>query len=388
MEDGNWSASEADVLSDARGLLEADRPGVLATVIDVRGSAYRRPGAKMVVAEDGGGAGNITAGCLEDEVADLARDVLDAGRLRVKTYDLMDDDVWGLGIGCNGVVDVLLEPLDESHLPILDSLEAGEAVASVTVVESGTESVSVGDKLYVTHTEEDETDTSVSARSNSALAERLPDSVLDSVHELLTDGKAGTTSFETDGETVRVFVDAIVPPPKLVVLGTGNDVEPVVELARQTGFDVTVVSFRGGKDVASLFPAAHEGLTTSPASIRDSHPFDENTYVVVMTHNFVDDRLALDELLQTDAAYIGLLGPQKRFAEMLDEFDDEGRSFSEAELDRIYTPIGLNLGGGTPYQIAQSIVSEVIAVHNGTEPGHLRDREGPIHERVVLPSDD
>jgi xanthine dehydrogenase accessory factor len=297
----------------------------------------------------------------------------------------MDDDIWGLGIGCNGVVDVLLEPLDDSHRPMLEFLDAGDAIASITVIESNVETVSVGDKGYVNRPE---TGGGISPHSDSALATRLPESVLNSVHELLVDGNAATTTFETDDGTITVFVDAIVPPPELVVIGTGNDVEPVVDLARRSGFDVTVVGFRGGKDIRSLFPAAHDGLTTSPASIRDSHDFDENSYVVIMTHNFVDDRLALDELLQTDVPYVGLLGPQKRFAEMLDEFEDEGRTFSAAEHDRIYTPIGLNLGGGTPYQIAQSIVSEVLAVHNGKQPDHLRELEGPIHDRVVLATDD
>jgi xanthine dehydrogenase accessory factor len=101
-----------------------------------------------------------------------------------------------------------------------------------------------------------------------------------------------------------------------------------------------------------------------------------------MTHNFVDDRLALDALLDTQVPYIGLLGPQKRFEEMLTAFDEEDRTFGDAELDRIFTPAGLNLGSETPYQIALSIVAEILAVDNDRTPQHLKEQNGPIHKRI------
>jgi xanthine dehydrogenase accessory factor len=167
-----------------------------------------------------------------------------------------------------------------------------------------------------------------------------------------------------------------------VVFGGGHDVAPVVELASQVDFRVTVVTFRGAAAKADRFPAADRVLSTSPADIREAVGFDADTYAVLMTHNFVDDRLALDELLATPVEYVGLMGPRKRFREMREAFDEEGRSFSDAELARIYTPAGLDLGGGTPYHIAQSIVAEVTAVHHGREPKHLKEREGPIHDRA------
>jgi len=109
--------------------------------------------------------------------------------------------------------------------------------------------------------------------------------------------------------------------------------------------------------------------------------FDRDTYVVLMTHNFVDDRIALPALLETDVEYVGLMGPTERFEELCADLAEEGRHLSAEERARVYTPVGLDLGAETPYQVAHSIVAEALAVHNGREGGHLREVPGPIHER-------
>jgi len=380
-DESNWSVPESEVLRTAREVLAGDERGVLATIIGVEGSAYRRPGAKMVLPEDGVGVGHITAGCLEDEVERLASEVLEAGEPRVETYDLMpeaDDDVWGLGVGCNGVIDILLEPIDESYRPVLDAFDAGEDVGVLTVVdveggEGDGEDAAVGARAYY--------DPAADAFDRGEgfpadLADRLRESAAD----LTASGRA--ESLTVDG--VTVFVDGVAAPDDLVVVGTGHDVGPIAELGSQADFRVTVIGFRGANAKADRFPAADEVVSTSPARIREAFDFDSDAYVVVATHNFVDDRLALDELLQAPVPYVGLMGPRERFEEMLDDFDEEGREFTDDELDRLYTPVGLDLGAGTPHAIALSIVGEVLAVQNDREPRHLRDREGPIHDRVAL----
>jgi xanthine dehydrogenase accessory factor len=215
-----------------------------------------------------------------------------------------------------------------------------------------------------------------------------PEWVLEEVsstaERLLGHDKSDSIALERDGETVEVFVDSVTAPPELVVFGSGHDVAPVASLAKQVDFRVTVVSFRGGVAEEDRFPAADRVLSTSPAAIRETLSFDENTYAVVMTHNFVDDRITLEELLETPIEYIGMMGPRKRFEEMQAEFNDEGRTFNESELERIYTPAGLDLGGGTPFHIAQSIVAELTTIHHDREPKHLKEREGTIHRRVEL----
>jgi xanthine dehydrogenase accessory factor len=178
-----------------------------------------------------------------------------------------------------------------------------------------------------------------------------------------------------------VFLDPVAVPPSLYVFGSGIDVHPVVELATRTGFRVTVVPFRGGRASEGTFPGADRVVSASAPRLEESLSFDRETYAVLMSHNAVDDRLALEALLETPVPYIGLMGPDERFREITRTLAAEGHELTPPERDRIYAPVGLDLGGGDPYQIATSIVSEVLAVHNGRDPGHLRNHRGPIHER-------
>lgn len=376
MDDSTWSATETDVLKGARELLESNRVGVLATIVDVEGSAYRRPGAKMVIPRDGDGIGSITAGCLEDEVLRLAEDVLEDGHPRVETFDLLrDDDVWGLGVGCNGIIDLLLEPIAEDYQTALDAYEAGEGVAVTTVLSSNEPRMSQWDRSYLF---EDDTDRG----KENDLRAWLEQDLAEHVAELRRHGKATTITIDGPDGAVELFIDGLAPPPELVVLGTGHDIDPIIEVAKRNDFEVTVVGFRGETTTDERFPLADAVVSLSPRDLRNELGLDPDTYVVIATHNFVDDRLALDEIVRSNVEYVGLMGPLDRFEEMRDEFEQEGRTFSDEELEKVYTPIGLSLGGGSPYQIATSIVAEVLAVRNDRDPVHLSEREGPIHDRV------
>jgi xanthine dehydrogenase accessory factor len=382
MSASEWSLPETDVFDRIRTTLDGGSEAVLATVTAVDGSAYRRPGAKMLLDPDGGGAGSITAGCLEDEVRALAADVLADGQPRVETWDLTgEDDVWGLGVGCNGVITVLLEPLSDSYRPVVDARLAGEPIGVATVV-GGDAGVPLGTRAYYRPGDGFEGDRESDGLPDAALAE-----LAESTESLVAAGKGETLAVETPDGTVQVFVEGVRPPPELVVFGSGHDVGPVVELAKLVDFRVTVVPFRGGHADSGRFPGADEVTSTSPRDVADLREWDGDTYVVLMSHNFLDDRIALEALLDTSVPYIGLMGPKKRFAEMREEFAEEGRTFSEGELERVYTPIGLSLGGDTPYQIAYSIVGELLAVANDRTPGHLSRQEGPIHDRVELRTD-
>jgi len=377
MSTSDWSVPETDVFDRIRTTLETNGEAVLATVTAVEGSAYRRPGAKMLLDPEGGGAGSITAGCLEDEVRALAADVLEAGTPRVKTWDLTgEDDVWGLGVGCNGVITVLLEPLEDSYRPVVDARLAGDPIGVATVV-GGDGPGALGDRAYY--------------RPGEGFEGEIGDAILadleGTAETLVENGGGETVTVDADGGPVEVFVEGVRPPPELVVFGSGHDVGPVVELAKLVDFRVTVVPFRGGHADSGRFPGADEVVSTSPRDVADVGEWDEDSYAVVMSHNFLDDRIALEELLETPVPYIGLMGPKKRFEEMREDFAEEGRTFTGAELDRIYTPIGLSLGGDSPYQIAYSIVGEVMAVANDRTPRHLSERDAPIHERVEVPTD-
>ena len=372
----NWSVPETEVVQRIKARLDADGDAVLATIVDVRGNAYRRPGAKTLLDEGGSGVGSITAGCLEDELRSAADAVRERGRPELVTYDLMndDEDVWGLGVGCNGVIEVLLEPLEGTYRPAVEAFDRGDDVAIATVL-SAAGGLERGDRAYYYPG-----DDSLRNPDGSA-AEGWPVSITEPAGELAERGRADVLTVDGGGE---VFVDGLAAPPDLVVFGSGHDVGPLTELAARSDFRVTVVGFRGAVDLADRFPDAHRTLTTSPGAIGEDLDLDDRTYGVVMTHNFVDDRLTVKQLLNSPAPYVGLMGPQNRFEEMLDDFESEGVTFDSEALDSLYTPAGLDLGGDSPYQIAHSIVAEALAVDNDRSPAHLRERDGHIHDRIDM----
>ena len=359
-------------MDNLRAALAEGRPGVVATISAVEGSAYRRPGAKMLV-DDEQGVGSITAGCLEDEVVSLAEEVLASGEPRLERFDLTDDEEWGLGLGCNGVIDLLLEPLDDRFARLAQRYADGEDGLALAVTDPGDTDLSVGDRA-------DAPDGDLST------VDRLPawlvDGLADRAADLYDRGKSVTLTVDGPDGEVRVFVDPVLAPPELYVFGSGNDAKPVSELAAKADFRVTVVAFRGGRADAEAFPGADRVVSASAPRVAEELEFDADTYAVVMSHNFVDDRMAVESLLETPTPYIGLMGPDSRFERLRDDLADAGRPLTDADLDRLYAPIGLDLGGGAPYQIATSIVSEVLAVHNGRQPRHLRERKSPIHGRL------
>lgn len=373
-----WGVTESDLFRELRDSARDDEVPVLATVVDVDGSAYRRPGAKMAVFPGGPSLGAVTPGCLEGPIVDVATAVIEDGRPRVETFDLMDDDEWGLGLGCNGVVDILFEPVDEAVLAAIESLETGSPARTYTVVESAVASIEVGAKAV---TESDGTRLDPEKPDGRA----LPDSVIAEVGDRDNVGRETSTTVDVttaEGE-LRVFVDSLEPAPRLVLFGAQRDVQPVSKLAREAGFEVVVASARGARADSDQFPSAHSVVTTRPteiASVVDSH-----TYVVVMSHNLIDDTLALESLLtDTSVPYVGLMGPRERFEKIRQDLAEDGTQLTRDQIERVATPVGLDLGGGEPMQIALSIVSEVLAVSNGRTGGRLQEREGPIHERAGL----
>ena len=374
-----WSVSTHDLHQALRDYRSDGRPAVVATVVDVEGSAYRRPGAMMLIDPEQDSFGAITAGCLEGPVNHLASTVIESGEPIVETFDLMEDDgEWGLGLGCNGVIDILLEPLDESWDPVVSALGARTEIATLTVIGSTDSATSVGDRVVY----DGETVTESNVRGG------LPDAVLDRLIDeadgLRENGGSVTVTVPTDAGELDVYLDWITPAPDLLLFGSQNDIHPVSKVAHEAGFRVIVASPRGARSDSEQFPHAHEVETARPMDLGDAVEDPARSYAVLMSHNLLEDRLALDALLETSIPYIGLMGPRKRFDELREEhLADGGDEFSQADLDRIATPVGLDLGGGEPIQIALSIVSEALAIHNGRSGGRLKDQQGHIHERIT-----
>ncbi|WP_158059045.1 XdhC family protein [Halorussus halophilus] len=378
-----WDASTPTVRTALRDALDADAPAAVATVTAVEGSAYRRPGAKMVLpntttldASAPETTGAITAGCLEGPVAEIATQVTQNGPRR-ETFDLTsDDDTWNFGLGCNGVIDVLVEPADTSFRAALDRLTDGERVALVTVVATEHSDVAVGARVLFA----DGSFTATDPRPE--IPEEILTQVTQQAREFAEHGRSDTLEVETERGTVELFVDGLEPVPTLFVFGGGRDVRPVTRFAREAGFRVAVATARGAQADAKRFPAADRVVATHPTDLDSCIERAADTYAVLMSHNFVDDRLAVEALLDTAVPYVGLMGPRKRFDELRDALAEDGVELTKSQLDRISTPVGLDLGGGEPAQVALSVVSEVLAVSNDRDGTRLSESEASIHPRA------
>jgi xanthine dehydrogenase accessory factor len=367
----SWGVT-TPILRDAlREVLAEETTAALATVVAVDGSAYRRPGAKMLAPSGAESMGAITAGCLEGPVGDLASTVRSTGEAHLETYDLTDDEGWGMGLGCNGIVTVLVEPVDRSFGPALDALAERQPVTVLT----GIDEPYLGARNVITaagdHT----------VPNRPGLPEQVIEALQSRADRFRESETAGIETVTVDGETIRVFVDGLRPAPELLIVGSQPDVNPVAKLARAVGFRVTVATTRGSVP-AERFPAAETVESVRAPDVDEIVTAPADTYAVVMTHNFVDDRLAVERLLALDLPYVGLMGPRERFEDMQAAWEDAGESVDREGLDRIATPVGLDLGGGEPAEIALAIVSEMVAVRNDRDGGRLRDHEGPIHPRL------
>ena len=374
--DDPWSVTDRDLYDTFRSLREADETAAVATVVGVEGSAYRRPGAKLAAPAGEDALGAITAGCLEGPVEDLAADARANGTATVETFDLMDDEAWGLGLGCNGVIDVLVEPLDDSVDPLLTALASREPATVLTVVDSEDDDVPVGARTVVT------SDGTSEPSARVALPEDALAALRDAARNARDAGSNATLPVERAGGDLHVFVDGVEPSSELLLFGAQNDVHAVARFASQAGFRVTVVSPRGARASAEDFPHAHRVVCKHPDELAETVVDDERTYAVLMSHNLVDDRLALESVLDdTTVPYVGLMGPPKRFDDLREDAQADGRTFRQAALDRVSTPVGLDLGDGSPTGIALSIVSEAVAVAGDADGGRLSQQSGPVHAR-------
>ncbi|WP_227377702.1 XdhC family protein [Haladaptatus halobius] len=375
-----WSVTALDVQERLQEIRDIGATAAIATVVDVRGSAYRRSGAKMVLTPEGDQFGGITAGCLEGPVGELADRVFETEQSVLERFDLVDDDEWGIGLGCNGVIDVLVEPVDDGWDAALAALASGAPAVTATIVASMTDWAPVGARSTFHDGGIEE------PNARPGLPHTLLEAVQDPLEALCGSDGTELRTVDLGGDEVRVFLDGVRPPSRLLIFGGQPDTLPVARLARQVGFRVEVATGRGARADPERFPPASKVFATHPDKLAEH--VDARTFVVVMTHNLLDDELALASLADTEIPYFGLMGPRERFEKIRADLRDDGIELPDGFLDRVATPVGLDLGGGEPVEIALSIVAEIVAVENGREGGRLREREGPIHgERTPLSGD-
>lgn len=368
-----WTATTPAVRDALRAAL-GDGPAALVTVVDVEGSAYRRPGAKLVAPAEGPDTGAVTAGCLTGPVGDLAAAVRADGEPRRETFDLTGaDDGWGAGLGCAGVVELLVEPVDDSLGPALDALAAGEPVTVATRLDDGGR----GARSLLTP---------AGVRSvpdRPALPEEVTRALAERAAALRESGATEVVTVEHGGRAAEVLCDGLRPTPELLVVGSQPDLAPVVKQAQAVGFRTAVALTRGGVS-AEWLPAADRLERVRAPDVADAVEAPGRTSAVVMTHNLVDDRLALEGLLglEPPLPHVGLMGPRERFAEIRAAWEDDPAARPPpARVEAVATPVGLDLGGGSPAAVALSVVAEAVAVHNDRPGGRLRDRAGPVHPR-------
>jgi xanthine/CO dehydrogenase XdhC/CoxF family maturation factor len=329
----------SDLLDAAEAMAGRGEPFALATIVSTRGSTYRRAGARLLIPVEGEPIGNISGGCLEGDVARIGREVIASGEPRLVDFDMTADDdaVWGYGLGCNGAIELFVEP------------SAG-ASASVAALRSG---------------------------HGACLVTALtgPDS---GSHRLETDGAAAATLRdgtprieEVEGE--RVFFEPLLPPFRLLVCGAGHDAIPLVRQASELGWRAIVLDVRRALLTHDRFPGAAEFASPDPEAAADALAPDARTAVILMSHNYLRDIAHLRSFLDAPLAYLGVLGPRGRTEQMLREI---GRP--EA-IDQLHAPAGLDIGAEGPEEVAHAIVAEILAVTRSRGGGPLRDRVSPIH---------
>jgi len=353
----HWKET-AEILSRLAELKAAGRRAALATVVHIVGSAYRRPGAKFLIEETGDTLGSVSGGCLEADVREVAKGVLATGQPSLRHYSTGADEdiVWGLGLGCNGLVDVFVQSATEGPLADLagriEELLGGDSTFVLATVLDGGGVLVAGPEGAV--------DGTLGSADLDALA----------VEHARGLAMAGRSAVHSLGDR-QVFFEVLPPPPHLIVCGAGDDARPLVAYAAEAGFRVTVVDHRRALLDPSWFPQAARLVLARPEEAVDL-PAAARSLAVVKTHSLAQDREWARRLLTAGLPYVGMLGPRARTETILREIGMSGDG-------RVFGPVGLDLGADGPRQVALAIIAELLAFTAGREPRHLSERKEAIH---------
>lgn len=360
-----------DLIDDIERLA-SDGPFTLATVVRTWQSAPRPAGASMAVSATGEAVGSVSGGCVEGAVYELSGEVLASDRPVLQRYGVTDDDAFSVGLTCGGVLDIFVERISAQSWPelpeVIDAVRARRPVAVATVVAGPGR---LGAKRTVWP----------DRAAGSLGSDRLDDAVADDVRGMLEAGRTGYLHYGADGERrgdeLAIFVQSYAPPPKMLVFGAIDFAAAVARIGRFLGYHVVVCDARPVFATTKRFPDADEVVVEWPHKFLERTEVDARTIICVLTHDPKFDVPLLEAALKTPAAYIGAMGSRRTHEDRLAALRETG--LTEAELGRLASPIGLDIGARTPEETAVSIAAEIVSAHWGGTTGRLSATHGPIH---------
>ncbi len=353
---------------------------VLATVVHVEGSSYRRAGARMLVDEFGNITGAISGGCLEGDALRKALHALHQQKNKLITYDTSDEDdaVIGAQLGCNGIIQVLFEPLDYQ-----DQINPCELLKKV-IAQKDPLTIAVQFNLDK-NKEKSGTFLIIDEKSNFWGKEpehELLEQIVEQSQWVFKDKRSVFAELSFQKGKSHIFIQNYQPPVKLIIVGAGNDAQILAQQSELLGWDVIVTDGRPTHANKERFTSSCQVIVSKPEETLKNIEIDHRSCFVLMSHNYNYDLAVLNLLLnEQKIPYIGILGPLKKYQRMLDDLKEEGFELNDEILQKIHAPVGLEIGAETPAEIGLSILSEIQSVLAGKSARPLKEKSTPIHEK-------
>jgi xanthine dehydrogenase accessory factor len=367
-----------DIADQLSPWYEQGRSFAVATVVAVDGSAPRQPGAALAVDVDGAVIGSVSGGCVEAAVYDLCREALASATCTLQRFGYSDEDAFAVGLTCGGVLDVFVQPVIPTKraelAEALSTAAAADAVALARVVRGP--SYLLGGALFV--------------RADGSCAGGFGDTALEAKARteatvFLEAGRTGTIEISARGSRcgapLTLLVESIAPPPRMLVFGAIDFTAALVRIGKGLGYHVTVCDARPLFATPARFPEADEVIADWPHRYVESQALDRRTVICALTHDAKFDIPLLRRALRLPIAYVGAMGSRRTHLQRLGLLRESG--VTEAELARLHSPIGLDLGARTPEETAVSIAAEIVAHRRGGSGRPLTRVDGPIHRATT-----
>lgn len=368
------------IIAQYEKLKKAGTNCILATVVHVEGSSYRKAGARMLVDEFGNISGAISGGCLEGDALRKALHALHQQKNKLITYDTSDEDdaVIGAQLGCNGIIQVLFEPIDYQD-PLnpceLLKLIIKKNKPAAIVIRFNLDKMKAQPGTILILDE--------NLKETGKLSEKdVFEVILEHSERTLKDNKPEFIEYGVGEATSQVFIQNYQPPVKLIIVGAGNDAQVLTQQAELLGWEVIVTDGRPSHANIERFTSSCQVIVSKPEKTLENIEIDNRSCFVLMSHNYNYDLAVLKLLkVKNEIPYIGILGPRKKYKRMLDDLAEEGFELNEEILNKIHAPVGLEIGAETPAEIGLSILAEIQSVLTGKNGRPLKEKMSPIHEK-------